>query len=691
MPRNLPSIIDLGQLDGLTGVKFDGINNDDRSGASISSAGDLNGDGYVDIIIAAAHADSNGDTKNGEVYIVWGKQGRWPATFKLAYLNGTNGVIFRNFGGTLSNPPISVATIDDFNGDNIADVIFGVKDLNKAFVVFGHRGVWPNIFDLSNLNGTNGFVVTTQQKEYRGIGQAVASAGDVNNDGLKDIILGAPLTRNLNNGDPSIGGAHVIFAQQNYQWPAVFNVETLSGRNGFALQPSLLSSASNQVGRVVASLGDFNGDGIDDFLLACRDDRANEANKFTVAYIVFGRVESWPANIDLAALDGNNGVTIYATEGYTQTLYTANAAGDVNGDGFGDLLLASPTASPGGRAEAGQIHVIFGSKKRWPASFTMIKSSNDVYGVGGYEAIFDIDFGIINGVTAYDQCGTVLSGAGDVDGDGIDDMLVASTRAVVSDQAKGKVYLVYGQKSWRAEVQLSALNGNNGVAFNSAYPSQLFVAPAGDINQDGLHDLLMSSPDFGYREQVDLNWFGQTYLVFSCCAELTTTPTNVATTTGPMPNQSTNPTVVTPAPFSTSTASNTKTETVTTDVTPFVPTNPSNNNQNASSTFFTPVPFSTSTASDAKTETVTTDVTPFVPTNPNDNNDQSAAIIAGILGGFLLLIVIFLLTRWLYNRYQDHKQRSLFWKARDEAVNDDAVVDDRSANVRSNAIGSSNV
>jgi Ca2+-binding RTX toxin-like protein len=158
-----PAAFDLSSLDGSNGFRLDGAVVDAQSGDSVSGAGDVNGDGFQDVMVGAS----------GSSYVVFGKPSGFPPAFELSSLDGSNG--FRLNSGRL------VASGGDVNGDGFVDLM--VND----YIVFGKASGFPAVFDLSSLDGSNGF----RLDDPGGRGISVAGAGDVNGDGFDDIIYGS--------------------------------------------------------------------------------------------------------------------------------------------------------------------------------------------------------------------------------------------------------------------------------------------------------------------------------------------------------------------------------------------------------------------------------------------------------------------------------------------------------------------
>ena len=427
----------------LSGFVINGVDASDESGTSVSSGGDVNGDGYDDVIIGAARGDPNGVTDAGESYVVFGKADGYTASLDLSSLDGSNGFVINGVDpDDLSG--ISVSSAGDVNKDDYDDLIIGAWFANQdgeiyageSYVVFGKAGGYTAGLDLSSLDGSNGFVINGIDAGDLS-GYSVSSAGDINNDGYDDVIIGA-MTANPG-GRNMAGESYVVFGKAG-GYTASLDLSDLDGSNGFVINGV---NAEDTSGRSVSSAGDINNDGYDDVIIgATQADQAGNDNAGE-SYVVFGKADGYTASLDLSSLDGSNGFVINGIETGDISGFSVSSAGDVNNDTYDDLIIGARDADANGNSNAGESYVVFGKANGYTASLNL--SSLD--GSNGF---------VINGIDADDGSGYSVSSAGDLNNDSFDDIIVGAPEA---NGKAGESYVIFGMETFNAVVELDALPG----------------------------------------------------------------------------------------------------------------------------------------------------------------------------------------------------------------------------------------
>ena len=509
-----------------------GVTYDDESGRAVSYAGDVNGDGIDDVIIGAEKAEFGvrpAGGSEGEGYVVFGKATDTKVELSNLDTNtGNHGFIIRGYVGSAG---CSVSAAGDVNGDGLDDIIIGAYvggdpgvDLRgESYVVFGKTSTTEvNLAHIKSNTGGHGFLIRGS-KSYDQSGFSVSGAGDVNGDGLDDIIIGAPFsdpTYLTVNGQNSAGLSYVVYGKTTTTAVNLAEIESESrtGNLGFGIYGY---DIEDQSGYAVSGAGDVNGDGFDDVIIgAIGADPYGMSNAGT-SYVVYGKA-STPVFIRLRYLEvdaGNLGFAIYGASANDQSGYAVSAAGDVNGDGLDDVIVGAPWADPSTNSNAGSSYVVYGKTTSTPVRLSDVEGHSGSHGFA------------IHGASVDDGSGISVSGAGDVNGDCFDDVIIGAKYADPNGTSnKGSSYVVFGKSTASAStVGLSNIESNSGYHGFAIYGSQYLdysgsaVSKAGDMNKDGLGDVIVGSPmaDPRTTNSGRKNAAGISYVIFG---KATTTP-----------------------------------------------------------------------------------------------------------------------------------------------------------------------
>lgn len=465
------------------GFTLTGEDTYDYAGWALSSAGDINGDGFEDFIVGAYYADRNqtGATADtGAAYVVFGAASGLSDIdlTSIASGDGTNG--FKLEGGSaLDFAGASVSKLGDVNGDGIDDIIIGApgnsySSEGAAYVVFGKTSGFNGAYDLDAL-GSDGFKITgAAVDDYTG--EAVAGGGDINGDGLNDIIIGAP------QDSGSSGKAFVIYG-----------ATTLGANITTAAATTIINGidADDSAGLSVSIAGDLNGDGYDDVVIGGSggDGLANGTANAGEAYVLFGKAGGLDANVNLSSLqagDGSTGFTLTSNQAGSLLGLSVAMLGDINGDGFSDMAINAPNADSI-YDNTGSAYVVFGKAGGYAATLNV----DTLSGSDGFEIIGD-------GMDAYLGGMNTLSSAGDINGDGLNDIIVSAPSA---NYGSGAAYVVFGSRDgYAASMSLTDLTPDQGFVLEGANVDAdsigFAASAAGDINGDGFDDILIGSYDY---------------------------------------------------------------------------------------------------------------------------------------------------------------------------------------------------
>ncbi len=446
--------LDIGRINKLSGhislndadATFKGENRYDYAGSSISNAGDVNGDGYDDLLISAPGA-SSGRCSSGKIYLIYGKE-NINGEFDLsdADVTFTGKKRFEQAGSSISNA-------GDVNGDGYNDLLIsspGAKcGSGKVHLIYGK----------SNLNGeidlSDSDVTFTGKNRFDYAGSSVSNAGDVNGDGYDDLIIGASCA------DPkgrSSGESYLIYGKAELSGKINLSKAdvTFSGKNRY-----------DYSGYTISNAGDVNGDGYDDLIIGASGADPNGCSSGET-YLIYGK-KDLGSKMSLSQAD----VTFTGKNRFDYSSYSISNAGDVNGDGYADLLIGASGADPNG-CSSGEAYLIYGKE-------------NLDYKINLSQA--DVTF---SGINRYDYAGSSLSNAGDVNGDGYDDILIGAYGTDSSGKNAGESYLIYGSSNLNGQIDLSLADAS--FAGKNKYDySGGSLSNAGDINGDGFADIIIGA------------------------------------------------------------------------------------------------------------------------------------------------------------------------------------------------------
>lgn len=457
----------------------------DRLGNAITM-GDLSGDGVDDLVIGGNGIDA-GSTNLGQVYVWYGPIA---PTTSLA-LTATTGARTPDLTITGSETSMNLAStavdiVPDIDGDGMNELLVGAFEQNQSSPAItdpGYAYLFKNVSGASTATTATatGFVQGSAVSDY--VGWALASAGDVDGDGNGDFIVGGH----------QIGGSDAGRA-------GVFSGEAF-GTGGRAM-PSTAgagytiftgTAANDYAGYAVDGAGDIDGDGFDDVLIGAPNSNSSTAPTSYVM-VQYGGEAFFGAAVTAAGGTGSTAADTVLTAGASGDRLGISVAGlgDVTGDGYDDFGASADYADWVGTLNKGRVYVVAGS---------------GAHVAGG--AIGTVAIAQFVGEAADDYFGRTVQSAGDVNGDGVNDMWVGATAADLGSTAGvGAAYLYYGPLD--PTVGSGAFAIVRGTVTSDALGGR--IAPGADLDRDGYDESLLGVPAWDTSLSVQNN--GGIFLIF---------------------------------------------------------------------------------------------------------------------------------------------------------------------------------
>ena len=382
-------------------VDLSGEDIDDNAGYSIANAGDVNNDGYEDLVVGVPGEDSGGN-RSGAAYVVFGPipDGEWSLSNTYLKLTGE---------APADEAGRSVAGVGDVNGDGVDDLAVGAPGEDSAGSGSGAVYVFYGPLAAGEVSLASADLKLTGEREADATGSCITGVGDVNGDGIEDMATSASYVYSNTN---------VVYILYGPLGSGTVSLSTADLKlTGEVIQ--------DEAGASVAGVGDVNGDGVDDLAVGAPGEDSAGSGSGAV-YVFYGPLAA--GEVSLASADLKLTGEMEADAAGTSIA----GVGDVNGDGVDDLAVGAPSAN----SSTGSAYVLYGPLPIGEVSL----SAADLK---------------LTGEAPADETGHSVAGVGDVNGDGVDDLAVGASGDDGGGAEAGATYVLYGPLPI-GEVSLSA-------------------------------------------------------------------------------------------------------------------------------------------------------------------------------------------------------------------------------------------
>jgi len=377
----------------------------------------------------------------------------------------------------------SVSSAGDIDADGRDDILIGACGADDSGLLAGkaHLVLGRNLGDASTINLADADYSFIGERKRDMAGVSVSGAGDVDGDGFDDILIGADQN---DDGGEDYGKAYLVLSSSLSDFSTIDLADAdyrLYGENG-----------GDHAGCSVSSAGDVDADGRDDILIGAygNDNGGSFAGK---AYLLLGQNLDSISPINLA---GANYSFIGENESDLAGI-SVSGTGDVDGDGFDDILIGANSSDDGGE-DAGKAYLVLSGSL---SDFSTID-------------LADADYSFV-GEASEDYAGRSVSSAGDVDGDGLDDLLIGAYGNDEGGDSAGKSYLILSSSlGGTSSIDLADVDYRF-VGEDSGDRSGNSVSSAGDVNNDGVGDILIGSTNYHSYDDSTGSYIGMVYLLMS--------------------------------------------------------------------------------------------------------------------------------------------------------------------------------